>query len=277
MPELPEVETVVRTLEYQLQNIEISDVQITYEKVIDNVASSLFIERLKGQCFREYKRLGKYLIFVLDDVVLIAHMRMEGKFFVRQQKKDYDKKHVHIRFILGDTRVLHYHDTRKFGRFYLYPKQMPMFQYTCFKNVGYDVFDERVNGAYIYQHAKHRKITIKQFLLDQRVVAGIGNIYADEICFRIKIHPQTKVYRLSKRDCENILMAARYILTGAIKAGGTTIRSYTSSLGVDGRFQLELKVHNRQGEACYQCGTTLKKIVIGGRGTCFCKQCQQRK
>ncbi len=160
---------------------------------------------------------------------------------------------------------------------YLYDKVEDYKIFPCFKNVGKDAFDETLVALDLYQAARKRSITLKQFLLDQTNIAGIGNIYADEICFACGLHPSSKVNRLSKKDMENVLFHTRRILNGAIKAGGTTIRSYTSSLKVDGRFQLELKVHDQKGKACVVCGTVIDKIQVGGRGTSFCKTCQKRK
>ncbi|MDF9823739.1 formamidopyrimidine-DNA glycosylase [Breznakia sp. PF5-3] len=277
MPELPEVETVVRTLEKLVGYTKIVDIDVYYDKLIDNLTISSFIERLKGQYFVAYKRIGKYLIFELEKDYLIVHLRMEGKFFVNQSDTEYDKKHTHAIFFLEDGRELHYHDTRKFGRMYVYDKKGEIESLPAFKNVGYDAFDERLKAEYLYKVSRKKKITLKQFLLDQRYICGIGNIYANEICFRTSFHPETRVCRLSKNDFVNILDATRIILHGAIKAGGTTIRSYTSSLGVDGRFQLELKVHGREGQTCMRCGEVIEKKMVGGRGTYFCKKCQKRK
>ena len=122
-----------------------------------------------------------------------------------------------------------------------------------------------------------KKTALKAVLLDQRYVAIIGNIYADEICFAMHMHPETMINHLRKKDFEELIYHIRRILNGAIRAGGTTIRSYTSQLGVDGRFQLKLKVHAKKGEACPVCGTTIKKIVVATRGTCFCPTCQRRR
>ena len=129
----------------------------------------------------------------------------------------------------------------------------------------------------LYKKSRNHTYTLKQFLLDQKNMAGVGNIYADEICFACELHPKSKVNKLSKKDFENVLFHTRRILNGAIQSGGTTIRSYTSSLGVDGRFQLKLKVHNKKGEVCPRCGHMIEKIQLQGRGTSFCKNCQKKK
>lgn len=276
MPELPEVETVLRTLEKQLGNPIINHVNVLYDKIIATSDVSTFINELTNESIIDYHRLGKYLIFECKQHYFIVHMRMEGKFYIQDPSEDYDK-HTHVLIDLADGKQLRYHDTRKFGRMYLYDKNIDYHMLDCFKNVGYDAFDEELTWQLLYQASRKKRITLKQFLLDQRIMAGVGNIYADEICYACKLHPCTKVNRLSKKDCENILNETRRILTGAIKAGGTTIRSYTSSLKVDGRFQLQLKVHERKNEKCYRCGNIIGKIQVAGRGTSFCKACQKRK
>ncbi|MDH6366444.1 MULTISPECIES: DNA-formamidopyrimidine glycosylase [unclassified Breznakia] len=277
MPELPEVETVLRTLEHQIKGNEIVHIEVRYAKMIDAIDAQEFTKLLVHQHFIDFSRVGKYLIFGMNDVNLVVHLRMEGKFYIYQKDEDPYSKHAHIIFTLDDSRKLVYHDVRKFGRMYVYDKDVILYEQKAFQHVGYDAFDSHVDANYLYQQAKKRKTTLKQFLLDQSVMAGVGNIYADEIAFRSKLHPETKIYHLTKKDFERILENTRIILQGAIKAGGTTIRSYTSSLGVDGKFQLQLKVHMKKGEACPICGNPIDKIVVGGRGTYVCRTCQKRK
>lgn len=277
MPELPEVETVRRTLAYQLQNPTIEDVEIRYPPILANVTKEEFRSQLIGKRICDYQRIGKYLIFDMEDIYVVSHLRMEGKYYVEAKETAYDKKHTHVLIRLRDGRELRYHDTRKFGRMYLYPKQEPLKQQKAFANVGYDVFDERLTPTYLYQKLHPRKIVLKQALLDQSVMAGVGNIYADEICFAMRMHPETKIYHLRKKDFEQLLFETRRILQGAIQAGGTTIRSYTSSLGVDGRFQLKLRIHAKENQACSVCNTLIKKKFVATRGTYFCPVCQRKK
>ena len=176
MPEAPEVQTVLSTLETQIKDISIEDVLIYYPKIVDNVEVETFEHRLIGQSFRTFNRLGKYLIFGLDDYDLVVHLRMEGKFYL------YDKicedKHIHVVFKLNNGICMSYHDTRKFGRMYLYSKKEDIHAYPCFKNVGYDYMDQRVNGMYFYHCIHTLKRNLKSCLLDQSIMAGIGNIYA---------------------------------------------------------------------------------------------------
>lgn len=276
MPELPEVQTVVDTLRYQLQHVTIKDVHVYWDNIIAFPNVCAFIEGMKGKTIHDYGRYGKYLIFDLGSHVWIAHLRMEGKFYIQQPFEPYDK-HIHVIFDLEDGRQLRYHDTRKFGKMYLYEKQADLHAYPCFQHIGYDAFDERLTKEYLYQKLHTRSIPIKQALLDQSVIAGIGNIYADEICFALGMHPERKISTLRKKDFERLIEETRRILNGAIASGGTTIRSYTSSLGVDGRFQLKLKVHARKGEKCKVCGSDIKKIVVATRGTYYCPTCQRKR
>lgn len=278
MPELPEVETVIRTLEYQLGNVTITNVKVNWDNIIAYPSVDEFTKKIRNQRINRYNRYGKYLIFELDDFYFIAHMRMEGKFYV-QKPSDEITKHMHVIFDLSDGRQLRYHDTRKFGKMYLYEKKdgMSITDYDCFNNIGVDAFSENLTVDYLKKKLKNKKYTLKQFLLDQSIIAGIGNIYADEIAFEIGLHPLTRVSSLDENDFTNIISATRKILTRAIEAGGTTIRSYTSQLGVDGRFQLQLKVHMREGEKCVKCKNIIEKIKVGGRGTYVCKKCQKIK
>ncbi|WP_295562200.1 bifunctional DNA-formamidopyrimidine glycosylase/DNA-(apurinic or apyrimidinic site) lyase [uncultured Holdemanella sp.] len=273
MPEAPEVQTVLKTLETQIKDVLIEDVFVYYPKIIDNVDIDVFKNHVIGQSFRSFDRIGKYLIFGLDDYDLVVHLRMEGKFYL------YDKlqndKHIHVVFKLNNQTFMSYHDTRKFGRMYLYPKKEDIHSYACFKNVGYDYMDEKVNGMYFYNCIHSLKRNLKSCLLDQSIMAGVGNIYADEICFASGLDPRSRACKLSKKDCDKIVYETKRILQGATRFGGTTIRSYTSSLGVTGRFQLYLKVHDQT--QCKVCHHTIKKLIVSQRGTYLCPNCQKRK
>ena len=274
MPELPEVETVLRTLETQIKDRKIVDVKVLWNNIIIGDVD-IFKNDCLNQHFREFQRVGKYLLFKMDSKMLIIHLRMEGKFYI-MNKNDPIEKHIHVIFTLDDGRELRYHDTRKFGKMVIYELD-DQSQYPAISKIGYDVFDERLDIAALYEKWHTRTLPVKQVLLDQSFMAGIGNIYADEICFSARLHPETKMNRCSRSDFDKILLESRRILNGAIKSGGTTIRSYTSSLGVTGRFQLQLKVHQRAEKECLQCGTIIKKIKVAGRGTYLCPTCQRKK
>ena len=272
MPELPEVETVVWTLKHLIQNREIKQIEIVYPKIIE-MDSDLFQKKLTHQHFRQFKRRGKYLLFEMDDIVLVSHLRMEGKFYY-QKESDPPFKHTHLLFHLDNGMRLDYVDSRKFGRMELMEKQT---DYLDFKQLGPEPWEERLNVDYVQKWLQKRSVGIKQVLLDQRFVAGIGNIYADEICFKMKLHPKTPACLLTKKQCKQLIEAIQTTLDKAIEAGGSTIRSYTSSLGVTGLFQLEIDVYGRAGQPCRVCGTTIEKMKIAQRGTSFCPTCQRKK
>ncbi len=271
MPELPEVETVRKTLMAQLGSVEIEDVKVLWRNIVDQDLKDF--ERIVHQRIEAYQRYGKYLIFECEKDALIVHLRMEGKFYILDTEQPYDK-HVHVIFRLSDGRYLQYHDTRKFGKMKVVPKQENL-QYTCFEKLGKDAIDPTIDSFELYQKWHPKKIHLKKMLLDQSFLAGIGNIYADEICFSCGLDPQSIVYDLSRHDFENIVFHTHRILMGAIRSGGTTIRSYTSSLGVSGLFQLKLKVHHQK--VCQVCGSPVEKIQSDGRGTYRCRKCQKKK
>lgn len=276
MPEGPEVQTVLSTLESQIKGAKVKDVIVRYEKCVQPDVQTFY--SVIGQSFLGFSRIGKYLIFTMEDYHMVVHLRMEGKFYILDYlPNSNDWKHIHVILCLNDGRFLCYHDTRKFGRLGLYDKKEDISSLPPLQNVGFDVLDDRVDGTYFYNRIHHSNRNLKTALLDQSIMAGVGNIYADEICFSSGLDPRSRCTRLSKKDCEQIIFHTKRIIRGAIRAGGTTIRSYTSSLGVTGLFQLELKVHKRAGELCLQCKRPIKKLVVSTRGTYICQNCQKRK
>jgi formamidopyrimidine-DNA glycosylase len=271
MPELPEVETVVRTLEFLIGGLKITGIDVLYPPIVKGDVSS-FSSALINKRFTGFSRRGKYALYTIEDVVLMVHLRMEGRFYVM----DHDSpiaKHTHVIFHLENGKQLHYHDVRKFGRMEVL---MPADVNDRLSMLGLEPFDSRLSGHYLKKMAGNRDIGLKTFLLDQRFVAGIGNIYADEICFCARLHPETNVRKISLKRFNEIANCIKMIMSQAIADGGTTIRTYTSSLGVSGRFQLSLNVHMRKGEPCRICAQTIIKTRVSGRGTYVCQRCQKR-
>lgn len=273
MPELPEVETVVNTLKKLVLNKRIESVTSYWDNIIAYPDISEFTEAIKGQQIIDINRRGKYIIFNLTSKTLVSHLRMEGKYFVYSNDVEKDK-HSHIIFKFEDGGQMHYNDVRKFGKMYLYDESEAL---RILENVGLEPWDRKLTGAYLKKRAQNRRITIKQFLLDQSIIAGIGNIYVNEIMFLVKIHPETVVNKVSLAKFNEIIATTQDILAEAIKQGGTTIRSYTSSLGVTGLFQQSLNVHNLDGKACPVCGEEIIKITVAQRGTYLCPNCQSKK
>ena len=277
MPELPEVETVRRILETQLIGLSIKEVKVHYERLLENVTKEEFIHELTNESFVSLSRRGKYLIFILKKHSLVVHLRMEGKFFFKEAGAPLEK-HEHLEFVLSDGHVLRYHDTRKFGRFILLATTNleEILQIPALLKLGPDG-NGNLDVEAFYNRIKKSHEPLKIALLSQEYLAGLGNIYVDEVCFTSHLHPETPCDMLSKEDVIQIVKNSKMVLEKAIALGGTTIRSYTSSLGVTGRFQNELLVHTKAGDACPVCGTTIIKIKVGGRGTYLCPKCQKKK
>ena len=270
MPELPEVETVRRTLKKHILNKTIEDIIIYYDDIVVTNKYE-FMENLKNKKIIDILRVGKWLIFDIEPYYLLSHLRMEGKYFLKN-KDEKINKHEHVIFNLDDI-SLRYHDTRKFGKMYLVKKD-ELYTNSPLSKIGLEPFDERLNVDYLKAKILKNK-PIKSLLLEQEIIAGIGNIYADEILYLSKINPLTKGKNLSCKNLESIIKNSKEVLEKAIEAGGTTIRSYTSSLGVTGRFQQSLNVHCRENEECFSCHSKIVKITVQGRGTYYCPNCQK--
>jgi formamidopyrimidine-DNA glycosylase len=272
MPELPEVETVKEKLKPRLLNKKINMVTAYWPNILANKTVIEFENDIKNQYILDIKRRGKWLIFELTSNYLLVHLRMEGKFFFKS-KKESKEKHEHIIFELDDT-TLRFNDVRKFGKMYLLDKD-DIYSKRPLNELGLEPFDSSLDIDYLKTKYLKKNKPIKEVLLDQKIVAGIGNIYADEILFLSNINPLKKANKLSDRELSNIIVNTKKILESAIKMGGTTIRSYVSLDDKKGMFQGELNVHRREGLECHICGSLVIKIKVGGRGTYYCPTCQK--
>ena len=274
MPEIAEVETVRNTLKKRILHKKIKKVEVYYEPMIESDIDA-FKKNLVGESFIDIKRRGKWLIFETEHYYLLSHLRMEGKYFIKD-KQEIKDKHEHVIITFLDDMTLRYADTRKFGRMNLILKT-ELDNTECIKKQGLEPGDKKLTADYLLKKFEKKQLPIKTVLLDQTIISGLGNIYANEVLFAAGINPLTKACNLTKEDCERIVKRAAEIIEAAIKMGGTTIRSYTSSLGVTGKFQQNLKVHKREKEKCLVCGTAIENIKVGGRSTYFCPNCQKEK
>ncbi len=274
MPEIAEVETVRNTLKERILNKKIKEVKVFYEPMIESDLVS-FKKNLIGASFIDIKRRGKWLIFETEHYYLLSHLRMEGKYFIKD-KNEVKEKHEHVIFIFEDDTTLRYCDTRKFGRMNLVLKA-DLENVESIKKQGLEPGDEQLTSEYLLKKFKNKKLPIKTVLLDQTIISGLGNIYANEVLFYAKINPLKPACNLTKDECEQIVVGSDIIIREAIRMGGTTIRSYTSSLGVTGRFQQNLKVHKREKEPCLECSTLIENVKVGGRSTYYCPMCQKEK
>ena len=273
MPELPEVETVKNILEPAIKNKTIDYIDVFYDRLIQSDLLE-FKNKLKNKTILSLSRYGKYLFLHLsDELVIITHLRMEGKFRTATDRINARLKHTSMIFYFKDGTSLAFDDTRKFGLMYLSNeneyKDVPMI-----KKLGIEANKVKESDLIVLYQKFNKKKPIKELLLDQTILCGIGNIYADEICYLSNISPFTSGKELSRQNIDCIVKNAKIVLEKAIKLGGSTIRSFHPSIGVDGRFQEELFCYGKQGQKCPNCGTTFHKEFLGGRGTTFCPNCQ---
>lgn len=274
MPELPEVETVRRGLIKQVGGAVITHVDVFWNKMITPPFSSdKFKEVLVGEKVHTVERRGKYLIFLLDHWAMVSHLRMEGKYEVVRRDEPI-KKHTHVIFHLADGRDLRYLDVRKFGRFTLLPIEKQN-DYEPIRKLGPEPKAEYFHVKNFHQKLTKTKRAIKPVILDQTVVAGIGNIYADESLFLAKINPLKPANTLNKKETIALHAAIIEVIQNAVELGGTTIRSYVDSTGAKGNFQVELNVYGKKDQPCPRCGTPIEKIKVAQRGTHFCPNCQR--
>ena len=271
MPEIAEVETVRNTLKNRILNKKILDVKIYYKPIVlDNEKE--IKENLINKEFIDIKRIGKWLLFETDTHYLLSHLRMEGKYFLKKQD-DPLEKHEHVEILFEDGMSMRYHDTRKFGRMKLVKKE-ELYEFEGIKKQGIEPISDKLTKEYLFSKISKKTLPIKTILLDQTIISGLGNIYADEVLFDAGISPFKRGKDITIEECEKIKNSSKKIITAAIKDGGTTIRSYTSSLGVTGRFQQHLMVHSKAGEFCSICGTKIEKSFVNGRSTYYCRLCQ---
>jgi formamidopyrimidine-DNA glycosylase len=273
MPELPEVETVRRTLLKLAKGKTIQDVRVLWPKIVKRPEEvQQFRDALIGQTIQDVGRRGKFLKIYLDDYVLVSHLRMEGRYGLYDREEPYDK-HTHVFFEFTDGTELRYRDVRKFGTMHLFKKgeeelSPPLSQ------LGPEPFSEHFTPDVLYDRLQKTNRNIKAALLDQKVVVGLGNIYVDEALFRAGIHPERAANQLSREEVTKLHREIVETLKEAVEKGGSTIRTYINTQGEIGMFQLQLFVYGKKGEFCQRCGTVIEKMVVSGRGTHICPRCQ---
>lgn len=273
MPELPEVETVKRTLNQLVKKKRIRAVDVFWDKIVKfPEVTEEFTHSLLGQTVQEIRRKGKFLLFDFDDYVMVSHLRMEGRYGVFTAEEAVSK-HTHVIFYFEDDTELRYSDVRKFGTMHLFEKGTEMARKPLVL-LGPDPFEEHFSFSNFYEKIAKSTRSVKNILLDQSVIAGLGNIYVDETLFKAGIHPERKGNTITETEADRLRKFAAETLLEAIEQGGTTIRSYVNSLGEIGMFQQELFVYGQEDKPCKTCGEPILKIKTGGRGTHFCANCQ---
>ena len=262
MPELPEVETVVRSVAAHLAGRRILESKFTSKFVTPGSRVKL-AQRLLGRRIESVKRRGKFIIIALDEGTLTVHLGMTGKLLINGRAN----QHTHGVFTLDDGMLL-YHDPRQFGRIEWSAGESPRV-----KQLGPEPLEISLDE---FRVRLKRTTRIKALLLNQTFLAGLGNIYADESLFAAGIHPLTPANRLTSARAEKLYRAIQGILTHAIKLGGSSISDYVNAEGERGWFQMEHRAYGREGDPCVNCGKPIRKILVAQRGTHYCTHCQKK-
>ncbi|GIV78547.1 MAG: formamidopyrimidine-DNA glycosylase [Litorilinea sp.] len=274
MPELPEVETYLRELEPTLTGRRVTAVQVFWPRTIATPSVDAFCQGMGGQVFAHFGRRGKFMLLGLaGGDTLIVHLRMTGRLHLEPASTG-PSPHTHVVMALDDGRALHYTDTRKFGRLWLVSDPE-----TVLGHLGPEPLDTDFTAAYLAGRLAGRRASIKALLLDQGVVAGVGNIYADEALFLAGIHPARPAGSLAPAEVERLCGAVTSVLQQAIERQGSSLgdspwQNYRRPNGQPGSFQDEHKVFQRTGQPCVRCGQPIQRMVIAQRGTHFCPHCQ---
>lgn len=274
MPELPEVETIRKGLEQLVVGKTIKQVRVLWDRIIEQPEVEIFEKQLIGQQIEKIDRRGKFLLFKLTDYELISHLRMEGKYEMHKEGEE-QSKHTHVIFTFTDGTELRYLDVRKFGRIAVVKKGQS-FNYKGIAKLGPEPIISEFKLAEFRKNLKKHNKAIKPLLLSQQLVTGLGNIYVDEALWEAKIHPERVANSLNKTEEEKLYHAIIDVLDRAVKAGGTTIRSYLNALGDAGTFQVSLNVYGQTDKPCPRCGNPIIKSRVAQRGTHFCPACQKR-
>jgi formamidopyrimidine-DNA glycosylase len=273
MPELPEVETIRRQLAPHLEGRRLLEVEILDPRWTRPQPLAMVRDGLRGQVVEAVDRAGKYLVWrCSDERYLLMHLRMTGALLF---DPPVDPPHTRVRFMLDGDHHLVYNDPRRFGTGHLLLGAAARDAYLA-QRLGVEPLTPAFTADYLRAQARGRTAPIKSFVLDQRRIAGVGNIYADEALFRARIHPLRAAGSLTGVQLEALREAIEHALAAGIDAKGATIDDFRHVDGAQGSFQDLFQVHQREGEPCPVCGTTIRKLVVGGRGTYVCEHCQLR-
>ena len=270
MPELPEVETVVRILRPNLIGRSITGVRCQWPRHIDRPDLGELRNRITDRLIQDVTRRGKFILFPLDQgETLIIHLRMSGHLAVVEASVPVDK-HSHTVFELDNGQELRFRDTRKFGRVYLVRESQEVVG-----KLGPEPLDPAFTVGLLQDILSGRKRTLKPFLLDQSMIAGIGNIYADEVLFHARLHPTRRTDSLTRNDVSALHTAIQEVLRQGIAHEGASISTYLKPDGKKGDMQNAFQVFRRTGQRCFRCDGTIQRIIIGSRSTHYCSGCQK--
>jgi len=287
MPELPEVEVVKKSLENKLKNLTIKRVNVTNNKLRYRIDSNLF-SKIKSQKIISIQRRAKYLLINLNkNYTILAHLGMTGKFFIIDNNKKYktsfyytlkknDTKHDHITIIFNKKIKLVYNDVRKFGFIKIF-NSTNVFKCSHLASLGPEPLSSDFNLSYFNKYIFNKKIKIKDLMMNQKFVAGLGNIYCNEVLFLCRINPARTVAKIKKKEIKKIIKFIKIILKQAIQLGGSSIKNFSSTEGQGGNFQQKFNVYGREKTGCSRskCLGTIKKVYTSNRSSFFCPKCQK--
>jgi formamidopyrimidine-DNA glycosylase len=273
MPELPEVETVVRTLNKLVAGKTIEHVQVLLPRIIQRPAEpEQFSDALMGQTISRIERRGKFIRFLLSDLTLVSHLRMEGRYGLYKPGEPVEK-HTHVIFTFTDGMELRYRDVRQFGTMHIF-NQGDEWNSPPLHKLGLEPLAPDFTLDLFAKRISRKSTKLKPLLLGQETIAGLGNIYVDETLYRARLHPERPANSLNPQELALLHQAIIDVLQEAVDAGGSSIKSYVNGQGEMGMFQQQLLAYGRKGLPCIRCGDPLEKIRLGGRGTHYCPACQ---
>jgi formamidopyrimidine-DNA glycosylase len=271
VPELPEVETVRRGIEPHLKGRRITAVSVRERRLRWPVPRGLDL-RLAGRTIDGVSRRAKYLLIHVDGGHLMIHLGMSGSLRIVPTPRE-PEKHDHVDIVLDNGACLRFRDPRRFGSV-LWTSRPPE-RHRLLRGLGPEPLSEAFTGGYLYRHSRGRRVSAKSFLMDGRVVVGVGNIYANEALYRAGIHPSRPAGRIGAARYDGLASAVRETLNEAIGRGGSTLRDFLNENGDPGFFVPLLRVYDRAGEPCAGCGHPIRRRVIGQRASYFCANCQR--
>ena len=268
MPELPEVETTCRGIAPHIVGRTVREAIVREPRLRWPVPAKLNL-LMSGARFLSVSRRAKYCLLATERGTLMVHLGMSGS--LRIMPADTPPLfHDHIDVVLDDGRCLRYHDPRRFGSFHWLESQ----QHPLLDHLGPEPLSDTFNGAYLYERSRGRRIPVKQFIMDGKVVVGVGNIYANEALYLTGIRPDRPAGGISRKRYRSLAEHVKEVLQKAIEAGGTTLRDFVREDGTAGYFRHELLAYGRGGQPCFACGRKMKEVVLGQRATVFCTRCQ---
>lgn len=271
MPELPEVEVSRLGIAPHISGQAIKAVKVHDSRLRWPIPDT--VQRLIGGTIDRVERRAKYLLIYTNQGVLVMHLGMSGKLRVVAESVNL-VKHDHFELVLASGLTLRLNDPRRFGAV-LYSSEAELFEHPLLSRLGPEPLTEAFNASYLVAQAKGRKQSVKTFIMDNHVVVGVGNIYANEALFKAGIHPKRAAGNISKARYQRLVPLIKETLAKAIQQGGTTLQDFTQVDGQPGYFKQHLMVYGRGGKMCMQCKTRLKEIRLGQRSTVYCPRCQR--